>query len=129
MSVHLSLARPPASFASSSLGMPVRRLRLAPSVFFSSLLCLKAAKASTDSTMPVLSTFFMNSSLISHLLPKALGLVVSVSLVCESNAGFSISALTNTHRWLLIWKGFTPADLFFFNMRSISLLQWEAARA
>ena len=114
MSVHLSLLRPPASLASSSLGMPTRRPRLAPSVFFSSLLCLKAAKASTLSTTPVLSTcgcewhvrmcrcghdagcgtqrgkkagrtFFMNSSEISHLEPKELALVVSVSFVWQHN--------------------------------------------
>lgn len=39
-------------------------------------------------------------------------LVVRVSLVCESKAGFSMSELTYTVRWFLIWWPFTscPCD-------------------
>jgi hypothetical protein len=41
----------------------------------------------------------------------------------ESNAGFSMSAFTNTHRWLFTWNGFTPALLFFLLIFSSSLLR------
>lgn len=65
---------------------PVRRLRLAPSVFLSSLLCLNWAHWTTFSTTPVFITFFRRSSDTSHLLPKPDTLVVSVSLVCAREA-------------------------------------------
>jgi len=40
----------------------------------------------------------MKLSLIGHFEPKELALKVKVSLVCESNAGFSIKELINTHK-------------------------------
>jgi len=40
-----------------------------------------------------------------HFEPKSFGLVVSVSLVCESKAGFSIKVLTNTDSILRICPG------------------------
>lgn len=40
----------------------------------------------------------MNFSDNSILLPNYADFVVNVSLVCESNAGFSIKLLTNTHK-------------------------------
>lgn len=60
----------------------VRRERLAPSFFLSSLDCLKAAKDRTDSVMLDLNTFLMSSSDSSALEPKDAGRDVSVSLVC-----------------------------------------------
>jgi hypothetical protein len=56
MRVHCSEDFPPASLASSSLGMPVMRCRLAPSFFLSSLLCLKSAQVNTLSTSPHFAT-------------------------------------------------------------------------
>ena len=56
MRVQCSLLRPPASFASSSLGMPVKRCLFEPSVLFSSLLALKVAHDSTFSTIPDFAT-------------------------------------------------------------------------
>ncbi|KAG0616636.1 hypothetical protein M758_5G130300 [Ceratodon purpureus] len=107
--VHCSEDFPPASLASSSLGMPVMRCRFAPSFFFSSLLCLKSDQVNTLSTSPHLATaqtmyrvpFFKKSADNSHLEPMLLARVVSVSFVCESNVGLSISALTKTHIWFL----------------------------
>mmetsp|Transcript_6709 Transcript_6709/g.16658 ORF Transcript_6709/g.16658 Transcript_6709/m.16658 type:complete len:228 (+) Transcript_6709:1668-2351(+) len=96
---------PPASLASSSLGIPVRRVFLAPSCFLSSLLCLKEAQERIFSTMPEVIIFLMTPSDASNLDPKLLARVLSVSLVCESNAGFSMSALTKTHRWFLTCAG------------------------
>jgi hypothetical protein len=37
-------------------------------------------------------------------------------LVCESKVGFSMSALTKTHKWFFNWKGLTltpPLPIFF----------------
>ena len=62
---------------------PSKRERFAPSVFFSSLFCLKFAKARMLSATPLLPTASMNLLLSSHLLPKLLGLSVRVSLVCR----------------------------------------------
>jgi len=55
MRVQPSEFLPPASLASSSLEMPVRRWRLDPSVFFMSLFALKVANDRSVSTMPVFS--------------------------------------------------------------------------
>jgi hypothetical protein len=41
---------------------------------------------------------------------------------CESNAGFTIWQLTNTHRWFLTMKSLTFAFLFFLLMVSTSCL-------
>jgi hypothetical protein len=57
--------------------------------------------------------FLRNSSERSHLDPKLPARLVRVSFVWESKVGLSIRALTNTHMWFLIWKGLTPAVLFF----------------
>ena len=60
------------------------RDRLAPSLFFSSLLFLKLAKEATRSMTPQsLPTFLMNLSAKSHLEPKLEALRVSVSFVCD----------------------------------------------
>ena len=59
------------------------RERLAPSLFFSSLLFLKLAKEATSSITPQsLPTFLMNLSASSHLEPKLDWRSVSVSFVC-----------------------------------------------
>ena len=114
ISVQCSELRPPASLASSSLGMPVSRVFLAPSCFLSSLLCLNEAQDRICSTTPLLITFLMHASLAVYLDPKLLARVLSVSLVCESNAGFSMSALTNTQRWFLTCAALRFLQLFSF---------------
>ena len=101
MRVQCSELRPPASLASSSLGMPVSLVAFLPSDFFISLLCLKDAQERICSTIPLLIICLMTLSLAWYLLPKLDARVLSVSLVCESNAGFSMRALTNTQRWFL----------------------------
>jgi len=63
-----------------------------------------------DANLP----FLTKSSDNSHLLPNCELFSVKVSFVCESNAGFSIKALTKIHIWFLTWKGLTGAALFFF---------------
>ena len=78
--------------------MPVRRVFFAPSCFFISLLCLNEAQDRICSTTPEFIIFLMMESGASNLDPKFAARVLSVSFVCESNAGFSMSALTNTHR-------------------------------
>ncbi len=45
----------------------------------------------------------------------------------ESNAGFSISALTNTETWFFTMKGFTLDFLFFF--RIISAMNLHSRRS
>ena len=72
---------PPASFASSSFGIPVSLVFLLPSCFLSCLLSLKSRKFKIISTTPVFSNFFTNESLRSHLEPNALTLRVKFSLV------------------------------------------------
>ena len=101
MRVQCSELRPPASLASSSFGMPVSRVAFLPSDFFISLLCLNEAQERICSTMPLFIICLMTLSLDSYLLPKLEARVLRVSLVCESNAGFSMRALTKTQRWFL----------------------------
>ena len=66
---------------------PVSRERLAPSLFFMSLLALKEAKLSTASISPALATFLRYGSGSSHLEPKLEARSVSVSLVCGRGQG------------------------------------------
>lgn len=68
------------------------------------------------------SPFLTKSSDRSHFDPNAELLSVRVSLVCESNAGFSIRALTKIHMWFLTWKGLTGAALFFLLIWSILMV-------
>ena len=114
INVQCSEFLPPASLASSSLGIPVRRVFFAPSCFFSSLDCLNEAQERICSTTPLVIIFFIVVSAQTYLLPKFAARVFSVSLVCESNAGFSISALTKTQRWFLTCVAFKFLQLFSF---------------
>jgi hypothetical protein len=59
--VHLSESLPPASFASSSLGMPRIFDLLVPSVFFRSFFSLKSAQERRFSTIPELATAIVRS--------------------------------------------------------------------
>jgi len=69
----------------------------------------------------------MKLSLIGHFEPKELALKVKVSLVCESNAGFSIKELINTHKWFLTWNGFIVIFLFFLLIESTNFeVIWSA---
>lgn len=65
--------------------------------------------------------FFMNSGVREQREPKFEAFVVSVSFVCESKAGFSMSALTKTHRWCFTWWGFTCTPFPFFCLLLISV--------
>ena len=117
MSVHCSArAAEPAQLASSSLGRSSRRACafLPPPARCSSDVALKRAHESTRSTTPEASTAFMNFSESSASEPKSFGRVVSVSLVWLSKAGFSMSALTKTVRWLRTCCGFTSTAPLFF---------------
>mmetsp|Transcript_71285 Transcript_71285/g.201219 ORF Transcript_71285/g.201219 Transcript_71285/m.201219 type:complete len:223 (+) Transcript_71285:693-1361(+) len=105
MSVHSRPSRPPARFASSSFGMSNSRFLFPPppplppfSVLPRSISSFALAHESTMSTMPVLSTLLIMASPISHLDPNFACFSVSVSLVCESNEGFSIWQFTKIHR-------------------------------
>ena len=76
---------------------PRRRVRLAPSVFLSSLFCLKFANARMDSVTPILPTLSMNLVVSSHLEPKLEALSVNVSLVCM-RSGSQPSEIQRTAR-------------------------------
>lgn len=106
----------PASFASYSLGIPVSLAFFAPPVSLASFdNSFDFASLYISSIMPVFNTYLINFSLRVHLDPNKDCFKVKVYFVCESNAGFSMSALTKIHRWALIWKGFTFKFLSFFN--------------
>mmetsp|Transcript_20160 Transcript_20160/g.60378 ORF Transcript_20160/g.60378 Transcript_20160/m.60378 type:complete len:244 (+) Transcript_20160:88-819(+) len=108
ISVHSAEFLPPASFASSSFGMPVsRETLLVPALSFlpRSTLVFASAAMRIKSTMPELVTSSRNLSDSSQRDPNLDCFVVSVSLVCESKAGFSTRHLMKTHRWALTWCG------------------------
>mmetsp|Transcript_28601 Transcript_28601/g.68324 ORF Transcript_28601/g.68324 Transcript_28601/m.68324 type:complete len:216 (+) Transcript_28601:3957-4604(+) len=114
MRVHMRPFLPPASLASSSLGIPVMRPFFLPSVFFMSLSCLSCPKLRMLSMIPVpVIIFLKNLSSISSFEPNAEGFSVSVSLVWESKAGFSMRQLTNTQMCPLTWKGLSLRPLCF----------------
>ena len=72
------------------------RFLLVPSLFFSSLLFLNAAKEATRSMMPQsLATFLMNLSLSSHFEPKLDARNVSVSLVYQSSRSMLVILLAS----------------------------------
>ena len=73
------------------------RVRLAPSPFLSSLLCLKLAKDSTRSATPLSITFFRKRSGSSHLLPKLRTGSVSASFVCTER-NWSVTALQHVDK-------------------------------
>lgn len=59
-----------------------------PSLFFSSLFCLKSANESTASSIPHLATFFTKASGRSHFDPKLDARSVSVSFVWQAKKGW-----------------------------------------
>ena len=67
-----------------------------PSVFFSSLFCLKLANAKMLSATPILPMLSMNLVDSSHLEPKLDAFSVSVSLVCKQKHQSRSAALLCT---------------------------------
>ena len=104
ISVHSQPLEVPARFASSSFGMPSKRIFFLPPVpraLLSYAFCLASTLSITDSTIGLETSFLRKFSLSSHFEPKFLLCVVRVSFVCESKAGFSIWQLMNSHRFAL----------------------------
>mmetsp|Transcript_14287 Transcript_14287/g.45777 ORF Transcript_14287/g.45777 Transcript_14287/m.45777 type:complete len:294 (-) Transcript_14287:471-1352(-) len=129
MSVHFEPLRPPASLASSSFGMPVRRDFLVPSVFLRSLDCFDCAKQRIDSRTPQLSASLKNLSDGWHFEPKADCFSVMFSLVCESKAGFSMRQLMKTRSCPLTWFGlstFSSPLCFFLRCSRTRSTTWSA---
>uniref|UniRef100_A0A6G5A4I2 Secreted protein n=1 Tax=Rhipicephalus microplus TaxID=6941 RepID=A0A6G5A4I2_RHIMP len=124
MRVQSTELRVPASLASSNLGIPLSlECFLAEHFWPSCFWALKFTHDMTASTTPHLRTWLWNLSLSSHLEPNFLACRVMFSLVWESNVGFSMRQLTNTHRWsltCLFWI-LTPALFFFFTLSRIFL--------
>mmetsp|Transcript_9905 Transcript_9905/g.27631 ORF Transcript_9905/g.27631 Transcript_9905/m.27631 type:complete len:218 (+) Transcript_9905:2931-3584(+) len=91
---------PPASLASSNFGMP--RTLVTFFATFSwrpkSTFCFARAQSRMRSTMPLFITCLIVFSDNSQAEPNLLCFSVSVSFVWESNVGFTMSALTKTHR-------------------------------
>ena len=84
--------------------------------------CLNFDQAKTDSTIPDLTIPCLNLSVMTHLDPNALAWDVILSFVCESKVGLVIRQFTKTHKWFLIWWGFTCIpDLFFFLIESTKI--------
>ena len=122
--VHSQPRDVPAKFASSSFGIPRSRCFFfppVPSARFSWAFCLASTFKITLSTIGLETSFFKKLSLNSHLEPKFLLWVVRVSLVYESNAGFSIWQLINSHRLDLTWCFFTSSFLFFLAIAASTL--------
>ena len=94
MSVQSLPLAPPALLASSSFVIPVNRIFLLPPFLLSCSSCLNLVHARTRSTTPLFSIAFKNLSGKTTFDPKDRSFVVSVSFVCESNAGFTIKAST-----------------------------------
>ena len=68
-------------------------------------------------------------SLKAHFEPKADGLSVMNSLVCESNAGFSMRQLTKIFMWLLTCDGLSTFSMplcFFLRCSSTRSTIWSA---
>ena len=95
---------PPASLASSSLGIPMSLLFFLPQFRFLANLASSFALATETilSTIPDSKMSLRNFSERLQTDPKLLGLVVRVSFVYESKAGFSTRQLTNNHKFALI---------------------------
>ncbi len=83
--------------------------------------CLSWPKERIESRIVVPDIIFLkNLSSNSALEPKAEGLSVSVSFVCESKAGFSMSALIKTHMWLFTCSSCPRVQCIACSMRSHS---------
>mmetsp|Transcript_53057 Transcript_53057/g.137013 ORF Transcript_53057/g.137013 Transcript_53057/m.137013 type:complete len:216 (-) Transcript_53057:631-1278(-) len=134
MSVQSCEFLPPASFASSSLGTPRTRcvFSFAPRSWRDmSTFCFALTQSRIRSTTPLLSTCLIIFSESSHVLPNLLCFVVSVSFVCESNAGFSTRQLMKIHRWFLTCAGLMsmPPRFLPFTFLSSASTTWSATCA
>mmetsp|Transcript_128760 Transcript_128760/g.400609 ORF Transcript_128760/g.400609 Transcript_128760/m.400609 type:complete len:224 (-) Transcript_128760:899-1570(-) len=108
MSVHSCANLPPASFASSSLGMPKMRFPRPPLLAFLSIrtVIFACASMTTALTMSVFSKI-SSMKLLGTLqqLPKLDCLSVICSFVCELKAGFSMRQLMKTQSWFFTCTG------------------------
>mmetsp|Transcript_79803 Transcript_79803/g.258133 ORF Transcript_79803/g.258133 Transcript_79803/m.258133 type:complete len:227 (+) Transcript_79803:2201-2881(+) len=134
ISVHSCEFAPPASFASSSFGMPDTRIwfLLAPlSCRPMSTFCFALAQSKIISTTPLFSTAFIVFSESSHTEPNFDCLVVKVSLVCESKAGFSMRQFTKIHRWFFTCCGLISMPPLFLPLTTfkIASMSWSATCA
>mmetsp|Transcript_17264 Transcript_17264/g.49335 ORF Transcript_17264/g.49335 Transcript_17264/m.49335 type:complete len:265 (+) Transcript_17264:2086-2880(+) len=119
MSVHSAELLPPASLASSNFGTPVSRATRPVFAFRRlprSTLDLASAAMRIRSTTPQLATSSRNFSESSHLDPNLDCLVMRVSFVCESKAGFSIRHLMKIQRWFFTWCGLMSTPPFTFSL-------------
>mmetsp|Transcript_36678 Transcript_36678/g.57264 ORF Transcript_36678/g.57264 Transcript_36678/m.57264 type:complete len:203 (+) Transcript_36678:281-889(+) len=127
MSVHSSPRPVPAKFASSSFGTPDSLPSFRPEVFFSCWLCLNLVQLRTASTSAERSSCFRKASGRVHCEPKAFGRVVRVSLVWESNAGFSMRQLMYTLRWQVIrWGLISVPEFLRVSMGFSRFATWSA---
>mmetsp|Transcript_62239 Transcript_62239/g.185407 ORF Transcript_62239/g.185407 Transcript_62239/m.185407 type:complete len:226 (-) Transcript_62239:911-1588(-) len=130
MRVHSEARLPPASFASSSLGMPRTRFPRPPLLAFLSICAVILAWAS-EITALTMSVFSKTSSmkLLGTLqqLPKLDCFSVICSLVCELKAGFSMRQLMKTHSWFFTWTGLIsePLPASFFALFWIASTNWS----
>mmetsp|Transcript_100219 Transcript_100219/g.251281 ORF Transcript_100219/g.251281 Transcript_100219/m.251281 type:complete len:204 (+) Transcript_100219:62-673(+) len=130
MRVHWPAFLPPASFASSSLGMPSTRLPLAPLFALLSICAVIFACASeiTAFKMSVFSkTSSMNALLMLHVLPKLDTFNVICSFVWELKAGFSMRQFMKIHNWFFTCTGLIsePLPASFFAFESIASTSWS----
>mmetsp|Transcript_2800 Transcript_2800/g.7255 ORF Transcript_2800/g.7255 Transcript_2800/m.7255 type:complete len:236 (-) Transcript_2800:562-1269(-) len=134
MSVQSQPFLPPASFASSSFGMPSTRLPLPPVLAFLSICAVILAWASemTAETTSVFSTTSsMKARLIAQVLPKLEALSVICSLVWELKAGFSTRQLMKTQSWFFTWMGLIsePLPASFFALAWMASTSWSTTCA
>mmetsp|Transcript_13085 Transcript_13085/g.34606 ORF Transcript_13085/g.34606 Transcript_13085/m.34606 type:complete len:240 (-) Transcript_13085:822-1541(-) len=125
---------PPASFASSSLGMPSRRLPLPPllavlSIVINIFVWASAITAVTTSVFSMTSS--MKALVMLQVLPKLDALRVICSFVCELKAGFSTRQLTKTQSWFFTWMGLIsePLPASFFALAWMASTSWSTTCA
>mmetsp|Transcript_51855 Transcript_51855/g.112427 ORF Transcript_51855/g.112427 Transcript_51855/m.112427 type:complete len:259 (+) Transcript_51855:682-1458(+) len=113
----------PASLASSSLGMPrILVTFLAPrSCRPRSTFCFAFAQSRIISTTPLFITCFRNFSESSQAEPNLDCFVVNVSLVCESNAGFSMRQLMKIQMWFFTLEGLISMPPRFFPLTTFRM--------
>ena len=104
----------PDLFASSNFGIPVIFASFFPSVFLRLLLSLNLINCIICSTIPHFASLFKNACVGSYLEPNFSILVVSVSFVCDENAGFIIVALIKNTKLSFNNDGVTLISLSFF---------------
>ena len=121
ISVHSCAFFVPAQLASSNLGTMILFFFL-PSVFFRSLLSFLLLASNILSINSLFEHIFLINLLdITGLDPNLLGAVIHLSLVCESNDGFSITQLIYNEIYLLITLSLTSLLCFLFIKSTIPL--------